>query len=402
MPWKDGLNYKRGDSMTVRGIKKLIMRATVAVMLAVTPLTAALSVTGDYAVAEAATVKLASPSVSKKAGTYKNKVTVTIKNKASKGKLYYTTDGKTPTTKSKIYKKALTFKKTTVLKVRCISGSQKSSVVTRKYVIKKADSQFTPMDENEDTTYSQVSKYINALAYQNTSSLSEADQEICKKAVAILQEVVDDSMSTEEKAKVIHDYIINQTVYDQENYLKGTIPQDSYGVKGVLLKKKAVCQGYAETYYMLLYLLDIPCKIIVSTDHAWNLVKLSDGKWYHVDCTWDDPVMAKGEQVLRYNYLFVDDTIMKQDHQWIAKNYPVCDGTKYLYYAYGDGKLASINDFADAVRKAYAEGKHELTVLYPEEGLPDLQIIYDITGANRVGYYPPEKLGKYTIFTVMW
>lgn len=389
--------------MNIRRAKKLMMQAAVAVMLSVTSF-APFSPVGDYAVVEAAAAKLASPGVSKKAGTYTNKVTVTIKNKASKGKLYYTTNGKTPTTKSKIYKKALTFKKTTVLKVRCISGSQKSAVVTRKYVIKKADLQFTPVDENEDTTYSKVSKYINALAYQTTASLSKTDQEVCKKAVAVLQDLIDDSMSTEEKAKVIHDYIINQTAYDQENYLKGTIPQDSYSVKGVLLNKKAVCQGYAETYYMLLHLLDIPCKIIVSTTHAWNLVKLSDGKWYHVDCTWDDPVMANGEQTLRYDYLFTDDTIMRQqpDHQWVAKDYPVCDGTKYLYYAYGDGKLASVSDFADAVRKAYEEGKHELTVLYPEKGNPNLDVVYEITGATSIRYIPAKRMGNYTIFTVMW
>lgn len=401
MPWKDGLNYKRGDSMTVRGIKKLIMRATVAVMLAVTPLTASLSVTGDYAVAEAATVKLASPSVSKKAGTYKNKVTVTIKNKASKGKLYYTTDGKTPTTKPKIYKKALTFKKTTVLKVCCISGSQKSSVVTRKYVIKKSSSSYKPMEE-DIYTHSQVEKYINALAYEGKKGLTAEEKLVCQKIEEILSEAIHEGMTTEEKAKTIHDYIIRLNAYDYDNYKNNTIPEESYDVKGVLLKNRSVCQGYAETYYMFMYLLDIPCKIITGGNHAWNLVKLSDGKWYHVDCTWDDLVMESGEQKLDYRYLFMNDEIMLLDHQCKAQDYPVCDGTKYLYYAYGDGKLASINDFADAVRKAYAEGKHELTVLYSEEGLPDLQIIYDITGANRVGYYPPEKLGNYTIFTVVW
>ncbi|MFW5677218.1 MAG: transglutaminase domain-containing protein, partial [Acetivibrio ethanolgignens] len=238
-------------------------------------------------------------------------------------------------------------------------------------------------------------------AYEDKKNLTAEEKQVCQKIEQIIAETIHEGMTREEKAKAIHDYIINLNAYDYENYNRGTLPDTAFDVRGVLLRNKSVCQGYAETYFIFMHLLDIPCKMISGGDHGWNLVKLSDGKWYHVDCTWDDPVMEGGEQKLLYRYLFMNDEIMLLDHQWEVKDFPACNGTKYLYYGY-DTKLASVNDFADAVRKAYAEGKHELTVLYPEEGLPDLQIICDITGANRVGYYPPEKLGKYTIFTVTW
>lgn len=386
--------------MIIRQIKKCMLGATVALLLAAAPFVASFSENGEGTVVEAASARLSAPVVSKKAGTYKNKVTVTIENKAARGKIYYTTDGKIPTAKSRVYKKPLTFQRTTVLKLCCISGNQKSAVVTRRYVIKKSSSPYKPMDE-DIYTHSRVEKYINALAYEDKKNLTAEEKQVCQKIEQIIAETIHEGMTREEKAKAIHDYIINLNAYDYENYNRGTLPDTAFDVRGVLLRNKSVCQGYAETYFIFMHLLDIPCKMISGGDHGWNLVKLSDGKWYHVDCTWDDPVMEGGEQKLLYRYLFMNDEIMLLDHQWEVKDFPACNGTKYLYYGY-DTKLASVNDFADAVRKAYAEGKHELTVLYPEEGLPDLQIICDITGANRVGYYPPEKLGKYTIFTVTW
>lgn len=355
-------------------------------------------------VVEAASSKLATPTVSKKTGTYKNQVSVTIKNTAKKGAIYYTTNGKTPTAKSKKYTKALTIKKTTTLKVICISGSKKSSIVTRTYTIKKPISTIHPVDADADSTYSKISKYINALAYNEVASLSATDQKICQAIQKILASEITDSMTTEEKAKAIHDYLINNTTYDIDNYNAGTIPKTSYKVEGVLIKKKAVCQGYAETYFMFMQILDIPCKMISGTGngepHAWNLVQLSDGKWYHIDCTWDDPIMQDRSQILRYDYFFLNDTMMGADHAWETDAFPACNGTKYLYYAYGDYKLNSISEFESAVRKAYQEGKDEVTVLYPEEGEPDLEIIFEITGQTRISYTPARRLGDYTIFSV--
>ena len=49
-----------------------------------------------------------------------------------------------------------------------------------------------------------------------------------------------------------------------------------------------VCQGYALLTYRLLGRLDVPCKIIMSDTHSWNIVQMEDGLWYHLDCTNDD------------------------------------------------------------------------------------------------------------------
>ena len=55
--------------------------------------------------------------------------------------------------------------------------------------------------------------------------------------------------------------------------------------------------------------------------HAWNLVNV-DGKLYHIDTTWDDPVSSDGRDLLRYKYFLIDDQTMSLNHIWERKNYP--------------------------------------------------------------------------------
>ena len=67
--------------------------------------------------------------------------------------------------------------------------------------------------------------------------------------------------------------------------------------------------------------------------HAWNKIKL-DGEWYHVDVTWEDPIMngdpenGYGYGNLRNGYINITDSKMAKDHRWTAKE-PACKATKY-------------------------------------------------------------------------
>lgn len=62
---------------------------------------------------------------------------------------------------------------------------------------------------------------------------------------------------------------------------------DSYDAYGCLVKGKAVCSGYADAFNAIMVELNIPSKIVMSSDHAWNKVKIGN-RWYHVDVTWND------------------------------------------------------------------------------------------------------------------
>lgn len=130
------------------------------------------------------------------------------------------------------------------------------------------------------------------------------------------------TLSDYAKVKKIHNYIVNRVQYDQQ-YKK-------YTAYDAMVNKKAVCQGYALLFYKMATEAGIPCRIVASSTHAWNIVKMGK-KWYHVDVTWDDPVGKK--PVLRYDYFLKGTKSMNKEHNLNAefktasfkKNFPISD-----------------------------------------------------------------------------
>lgn len=115
-----------------------------------------------------------------------------------------------------------------------------------------------------------------------------------------------------EKVKAVHDWIINRTSYDYDNYLAGTIPSLCYSPVGVIEYCSAVCQGYAETFEAFMDVLGIPCYMVTSSNHAWNRVKVG-GIWYSIDTTWDDPIYLYNgyrQEVLVYDYFLIGEDQM--------------------------------------------------------------------------------------------
>lgn len=108
-----------------------------------------------------------------------------------------------------------------------------------------------------------------------------------------------------EKARILHDYLVLHCAYDYENKQAGTVPNESYTTYGALVLEKAVCAGYSKAYQLMCERAGLACKKVRNATHAWNLVQI-DGKWYHVDCTGDDPTPNK-PNYLRYKYFLLSD-----------------------------------------------------------------------------------------------
>ena len=114
-----------------------------------------------------------------------------------------------------------------------------------------------------------------------------------------------EGMTDLEKVIAAHDWIAVNCQYDP--YVGGgCVPvtydgvtyDDSeyvYSPYGVFVNGNAVCQGYSLALKVLLDRAGVECCYVSSNvmGHAWNMVKL-DGKWYHIDTTWDDPIYAGG------------------------------------------------------------------------------------------------------------
>lgn len=141
---------------------------------------------------------------------------------------------------------------------------------------------------------------------------------------------VSDGMSEEEKALVIHDYFASQYEYDEKNFKAQNIPKDSYRAGGLFMNGTGVCQAYAGGYQYIMNKLGIECYLTGSNDmnHAWNIIRI-DGAYYHVDCTWDDPMSDNLGRVNHNFFLLSDGMVRQQNHRGWDRPELVCSSTRY-------------------------------------------------------------------------
>ncbi|MDU7475217.1 MAG: transglutaminase domain-containing protein [Paenibacillus macerans] len=153
-----------------------------------------------------------------------------------------------------------------------------------------------------------------SVKFQYRETLEQSNY-VFAKIKSIVAEIIQPDMNDHQKIKAIHDYVVRYLKYDQDL-------QKFTAYEG-LTTREAVCQGYALMTYRMLRDAGIDNLIIEgkvnNTAHAWNLVLL-DGKWYHLDTTWDDPVPDEGDRV-RYTYFLLTDDQIRKDHSWTL-SYP--------------------------------------------------------------------------------
>jgi len=158
------------------------------------------------------------------------------------------------------------------------------------------------------------------------------NEAVREKVKEIISAQIKPGMTDYNKEKALHDYIINHSQYDYENLTNNTIPNDSYTPYGVLILGRGVCQGYAEAFALLSKEAGLECQVITGEaygfnqwgSHAWNMIKIGD-KYYHIDVTFDDPVVEGGNEVLSYDYYNLTDTEMAKDHTWERSAYPATE-----------------------------------------------------------------------------
>lgn len=172
-------------------------------------------------------------------------------------------------------------------------------------------------------------------------SILKRNREVENKIKEIVKLIITPGMTDFQKEIAVHNYIVNNTKYDEENYEKGTVPKEANTSYGVLINGTGVCGGYASAMDKLLKAAGVESMIISGEagengkyrPHAWNLVKL-DGEYYHIDATWNDPIYTFNgvrKDVLHFDYFNLTDKEMSKDHKWNRNKYPECSATKYRY-----------------------------------------------------------------------
>ena len=141
-------------------------------------------------------------------------------------------------------------------------------------------------------TYWTSGSSITKIEFTYLTNAREEQQKL-DAAINELNSRVDISgMTDEEIVLAYHEYLTSTVAYAYAAYLQGSLGgAHEYDMYGALVNHSSVCQGYAETMFYLLKKAGLSCAIASSQNinHAWNIVKVN-GKWYHVDATWDDPV----------------------------------------------------------------------------------------------------------------
>lgn len=120
----------------------------------------------------------------------------------------------------------------------------------------------------------------------------------------IIKDEIKDETEKEEIIKIVHDYIINNTKYDKERADRNIIKYESHTAYGVLIEHYGLCGGYADAMAIFLNKYNIPNFKVVSENHIWNAVYI-DNNWYHLDLTWDDPVLTDGSDTLEYTFFLI-------------------------------------------------------------------------------------------------
>lgn len=161
--------------------------------------------------------------------------------------------------------------------------------------------------------YSPSTNLVTKIVITYTSNAREEQQKL-DAAINELNSRVDISgMTDEEIVLAYHEYLTSTVAYAYAAYLQGSLGgAHEYDMYGALVNHSSVCQGYAETMFYLLKKAGLSCAIASSQNinHAWNIVKLN-GKWYHIDATWDDPVWDMPGRSLHTYFLVSFDTMNK-------------------------------------------------------------------------------------------
>ena len=160
---------------------------------------------------------------------------------------------------------------------------------------------FHVMDTKAGVTYLRTNTYIQVSSpnYPSVNSIVQSAVTRCNSET---------NGSNYSKALWLHDWLLEQLNYD--NSLKWS------SAESALTRSSGTCQAYERAYAKLLSAAGIENAETRDTydGHTWNAMKL-DGKWYQVDCTWDD----SSENYYNFNrthlYFALSDELMAIAHQ---------------------------------------------------------------------------------------
>lgn len=211
------------------------------------------------------------------------------------------------------------------------------------------------LSDNEGTVHEVYddTKVIEAYKKDSKDGLDEEEAFLYDTLKETIPEIIKDGMTDYEKEKAAYDWVFGLTHFNEDSLNPmngGNSNQECYKPYDVIKNHSAICVGNATTFKLMMDALEIPCKIIHSTqsgEHAWDVVQLDD-EWYHVDVTFDG-----GDNEPNYSNFNVPDS-MKDDGTWPYdhEEIPACKGTKYCYLFMNAKEAKDMYGIPGAIAKA--------------------------------------------------
>ena len=209
-------------------------------------------------------------------------------------------------------------------------------------------------------SYRDNGSYITFTMYFQTNWFTTAQQEATLSSYikgTLLPQLALDGKSTYQKVQAIYDWITRNVRYDYAN-----LGNDSYLLQytayAAVINRTAVCNGYASLFYRLANDAGIDCRFITGTAggyHAWNIVRMDNGKYYCLDATWD-------EGQTNYSYFLKGTTEFGQDHTVMTDENNTYFWNQYPVSATDFDPNAPLPPAAPTVTMTYSDsGKPKLT-----------------------------------------
>lgn len=198
------------------------------------------------------------------------------------------------------------------------------------------DLNYEYIDYGESVEFSPVYRLEKAEADKMTESVEDIVKEIIKNSEKFATDY--------EKELFFHDYICQNTVYDETSF--NDFGDTAYSS---LISGKSICEGYSRAMQLLLDRAGIRNYLVIgdgvteenTEPHMWNIVEI-DGKNYHLDVTWNDTGTEEGYGYLYFN---VTDEFISRDHLNLVPQINNCTYVDANYFVMNDLFISNFNGF---------------------------------------------------------
>ena len=196
------------------------------------------------------------------------------------------------------------------------------------------------VDNNYSYSYDPADGNIKEITFafydfaDTPEKLQAAKAELESAAASVISEA-NAYQTVVERELYIHDYICENTVYDEY----APYHQSAYST---LVLHRSVCAGYARSFQYLMQRTGATCYYVTGSteravagsddggSHSWNMV-LINGEFYNVDCLWDDTASDSYGSPIYPFFNIPDSEMVNHKRIQMAVHLPACTATEFRY-----------------------------------------------------------------------